>query len=300
MTELSLPNPDRRRFLRGLLGTGLAAGLLGGSGVAQGFQFGVTQHTASLPGLKRPVTVALLTDMHYGLYIQAGSVRRWVEATNALRPDLILFGGDQVDKRLNTPSAPLLSELARLKAPLGCFGVWGNHDYGSFGKYGGRQYGPPRPDWEARRELLRQEFGQAGIRILRNEGAAVRDDLYLGGTDDLGYGTPDVQASLAGATTHAKLLLTHNPDLMIAKLPQPPGQVPPGLVLCGHTHGGQVRLPLVGALTVPSQYGQRYAMGWVTGAEGTPAYVSRGLGMSGLPLRNLCTPEIAFFTLNPA
>lgn len=295
MSESVPPNPGRRRFLRSLLGGGLAAGVLGGSGVAQGYGFGVTRHTRALPGLRRPVTVALLTDMHYGLYIEAGSVRRWVEATNALRPDLILFGGDQVDRRLDHMPAPLLAELSKLQAPLGRFGVWGNHDYGSFGKYGGRQYGEPRPDWTAKREQLRRAFAGVGVTILRDEGASVRDDLYLGGTDDLWHGHPDAVASLAGAAPNqATLLLTHNPDLL-AKLPRPAG-----LVLCGHTHGGQVRLPFVGAVTVPSEYGQRYAMGWVGGLHGTPAYVSRGLGMSGLPLRNLCEPEIAFFTLNPA
>ena len=61
-----------------------------------------------------------------------------------------------------------------------------------------------------------------------------------------------------------------------------------------------VRLPLVGAPVVPSRYGQRYAMGWVTGAHGTPGYVSRGLGLSGLPLRNLCEPEITLLRLVPA
>ena len=69
------------------------------------------------------------------------------------------------------------------------------------------------------------------------------------------------------------------------------------LVLCGHTHGGQVRLPLIGAPIVPSKYGQRYAMGWVEGAHATPAYVSRGLGVSGVPMRNLCQPEITLLDL---
>lgn len=290
----SNPVLTRRRLLRGLLGGGVAVGALGGAGVAQGYRFGVTRHTRALPGLRAPLRVAFLTDLHYGLYIQAGSVRQWVEATNALHPDLILLGGDQLDRRVDVPPEPLLTELARLRAPLGAYGVWGNHDYGSFGKYGGRQYGPPRPDWQAKREELRQAFAAHGVTVLRDEGRALRPDLYLGGVDDLWHGQPSPKKALAGAEGRATLLVSHNPDLL------PTLPLPAGLVLCGHTHGGQVRLPFLGAPMVPSDYGQKYAMGWVTGAHATPAYVSRGLGMSGLPFRNLCEPEIALFELQPA
>lgn len=283
---------SRRRFLKGLLLGGAALGTLGGLGAAQAYEFGITRHTRVLAGLQKPLTVAFLTDLHYGLYIAAGSVRQWIDATNALRPELVLLGGDQLDRRMDSAPGPLLAELARLKAPLGTYGVWGNHDYGSFGKYGGRQYGAARPDWQAKREELRQAFAAHGVTILRDQGTAVRSDLYLGGVDDLWHGQPDPRAALGGAARdQATLLLSHNPDLL------PELSRPAGLVLCGHTHGGQVRLPLLGAPAVPSRYGQKYAMGWVTGAHDTPAYVSRGLGLSGVPFRNLCQPEITFLTL---
>ncbi|MFD1731471.1 metallophosphoesterase [Deinococcus malanensis] len=146
----------------------------------------------------------------------------------------------------------------------------------------------------SRRDELHRLFAEAGITMLRNEGRVVRDDLYLGGVDDLTTGDPDLLASLRGADGRATLLLSHNPDL----LPDLPGPV--GLVLSGHTHGGQIRLPWLGALVVPSSYGQRYAMGWVQGAFETPAYVSRGLGVTGVPLRMLCEPELTLLTLTPA
>ncbi|WP_135228875.1 metallophosphoesterase [Deinococcus fonticola] len=287
-------DPVRRRFLRGLLTGTLALGTLGGATVAQAYRFGVTRHTRPLSGLKNPVRVVFLTDLHYGLYIAAGSVREWVKATNALHPNLILLGGDQLDSRMDAPPGPLLRELQRLRAPLGVYGVWGNHDYGSFGLYGGRQYGPARPDWPAKREELRQAFASHGVTILRNQGVAVRGDLHVGGIDDLWHGQPSVKAALQGAGSRATLLVSHNPDI----LPDlPPGI---GLTLSGHTHGGQVRFPLIGAPVVPSEYGQRYAMGWVQGAHAAPAYVSRGLGVSGIPMRNLCQPEITLLDLTPA
>lgn len=280
--------------MRSLLGGGTVAALAGGAAVAQGYRFGVTRHARTLAGLREPLRVAFLTDLHYGLYIGPGSVAAWVDGTNDLRADLVLLGGDLIDARMDELSPDLLRELRRLRAPLGVYSVWGNHDYGSFGRYGSRQYGEPRADWAARREQFRAGLAGVGVTTLRNEGRAVRGDLWLGGTDDLWFGPPDPAAALAGAGGRATLLVTHNPDV----LPTLPG--PAGLVLCGHTHGGQVRLPLLGAPVVPSRYGQRYAMGWVTGAHDTPAYVSRGLGLSGVPLRNLCEPEIALFLLSPA
>lgn len=287
------PNLTRRRVLRGLVGGGVGVAALGGLGAAQAYRFGVTRHTRPLPGLHRPLRVAFLTDLHFGLFIYHSSVRGWVDATNAERPDLIVLGGDQMDYRAEEAPTGLLDELRRLKAPLGVYGVWGNHDYGSFGKYYSPHYGPARADWSMRREALRVAYADAGVTILRNQGQAVRDDLYLAGVDDYWEGEVDLNAALMGAAHLSTLLISHNPDL----LPDLPARM--GLVLSGHTHGGQVRLPLIGAPIVPSKYGQRYAMGWVTGAHSTPGYVSRGLGMSGVPLRNLCEPEIAVFTLMP-
>lgn len=288
------PNPGRRRFLRGLAGAGLGTLLLGGAGVAQGYGLGVTRHRHALSGLRAPLRVALLTDLHYGLYIAAGSVRAWVERCNAERPDLVLLGGDLFDRRVEAPPEPLLAELARLRAPLGVYAVWGNHDYGSFGAYGSPHYGAPTKDWQARRAELARALGESGVQVLRNEGRALPGHLWLAGTDDLWHGQIDLAAARRGAGDRATLLLTHNPDLLSAL---GPGEGF-GLALCGHTHGGQLRLPLVGALAVPAE--RRYTMGWVTGPGGTPAYVSRGLGMSGVPLRMLCEPEIAVLDLTPA
>ncbi|WP_370657292.1 hypothetical protein [Deinococcus sp. KNUC1210] len=97
--------------------------------------------------------------------------------------------------------------------------------------------------------------------------------------------------------------MSHNPDYLMA-LPSTSQWRSDGLVVSGHTHGGQVRLPLVGALKVPSQYGQRFAQGWVQGdpaddRPGARGFVSRGLGVSGLPFRNLCPPEVVLLELEP-
>ncbi|CAM3233755.1 metallophosphoesterase [Deinococcus deserti] len=270
-----------------MLGLGLGGAVLGGAGVTQAYQFGVVREQQGVRGLRKPLRAAFLTDLHYGPLIGVRSVRAWVRAANALRPDVVLLGGDYLDIEPGGEATPLLRELAGLQAPLGVYGVWGNHDYRSFGRSGAG------PGWVSRRNELHGLFAQAGVTMLRNEGRVVRDDLYLGGVDDLTTGDPDLPAALYGGGSRATLLLSHNPDL----LPDLPGPV--GLVLCGHTHGGQIRLPWVGAPVVPSRYGQRYVMGWVQGAFGTPAYVSRGLGVTGVPMRMLCEPELTLLTLTP-
>ena len=203
-----------------------------------------------------------------------------------------MLGGDQLDKRAPLLPAALFAELAKLKAPLGVFAVWGNHDYASFGKENLERTSPaPSEAWPANQEACRLALQQAGITVLNNTGVPLRDDIYLGGVDDLWNGVPNPAGALAGAAGRATILLSHNPDI----LPSLPLTI--GLVLCGHTHGGQVRFPFIGAPVVPSQYGQTYAMGWVSGAQNTPAYVGRGLGVSGVPIRNMCKPEIVVLTL---
>lgn len=270
-----------------MLGLGLGGAVLGGAGVTQAYRFGVVREQQGVRGLRTPLRAAFLTDLHYGPLVGVLSVRAWVQAANALRPDVVLLGGDYLDIQPGGDATPLLQELAGLRAPLGVYGVWGNHDYRSFGRSGAGL------GWVSRRDELRRSFAGAGITLLRNEGRALRDDVYLGGVDDLTTGDPDLPATLYGAGSRATLLLSHNPDLL-PDLPEPVG-----LVLCGHTHGGQIRLPWVGAPVVPSRYGQRYAMGWVRGAFGTPAYVSRGLGVTGVPMRMLCEPELTLLTLTP-
>ncbi|ADV66528.1 metallophosphoesterase [Deinococcus maricopensis] len=281
------PPPSRRTFLRRALAGGAALALGGvGVGVAQAHALQVNTHAARLPGLTRALRVALLTDLHYGPYVHAGQVRGWVEAALQARPDLLLVLGDFVDADLASSPTPLLAELARLRAPLGVWGVWGNHDYASFGQRARRFVNPQRANWMAVREEFRADLARAGVRVLRNEAVRVRDDLTLAGLDDLRTGAPDLAAALGAARPGGTLLMSHNPDV----LPDVPAWV--GLTVSGHTHGGQVRFPVVGAPVVPSAFGQRFAQGFVTGDLGARGFVSRGLGVSGVPVRNLCPPEV--------
>ena len=196
----------------------------------------------------------------------------------AQSPDLIVITGDFVDQFQRGSLEPLGSALAQLRAPLGVWGVWGNHDLERYPRGG----------------ELAKSLQQAGVQLLDNQSVRLRGDLVLAGVDDWKQGQPDLGAALANVdSTSASLLLNHNPDL----LPDVPnGAV--SLALCGHTHGGQVRFPLVGAPMTASVYGDRFLEGWVDAP--VAAYVSRGLGVSVLPFRLLCPPELAIFDLQPA
>lgn len=254
------------------------AALAGGGAYLNIFRYGVTRHTRALPGLQQPLRVVQLTDLHFGPYISEEPVADWVAATLREQPDVIVLTGDFIDARSRRRTAPFLETLRQLSAPLGVWVVWGNHDHIS----------------RSRLDLLGRTFGQYGFGILNNRHVRLRDDLLLAGIDDFRLGNPNVDAALAGREPGLPtVLLSHNPDI----LPDlAAGSV--DLVLSGHTHGGQISLPLVGPVVTGSLYGQRFAEGWVDSV--VPAYVSRGLGVSGLPLRAFCPPEIAVFDLIPA
>jgi uncharacterized protein len=270
---------DRRRFLTraAAVAAGAAVGSAGAQ-VAGAYRFDVVRERAVLEGLTAPLRLAWLTDLHHGQFVRTASVRAWVDAALAEAPDIVLLGGDLVDQHPGPDAdGELVAELARLRAPLGVLAVWGNHDRTRF------------------RAMARFEAAlhEAAVELLVNRGAQVRDDLHVAGLDDFRTGRPDLGATLRDRpTAGATVLLSHNPDV----LPEVPLDV--GLTLAGHTHGGQVVLPGVGALYTSSQYGDRFLAGWVEGpARG---YVSRGLGVSNLPVRVNCPAELTVLDLVPA
>ncbi|WP_424951424.1 metallophosphoesterase [Deinococcus sp.] len=293
------------RTLGHTLGWGAGLGLSGsGLGLVQAYAPAqLNRLRAVLPGLNAPLTVALLADLHYGPYIGERQISGWVDLALSARPDLTLVLGDFCDVALSEgPPTPLLRQLARLHAPLGVYGVWGNHDYGSFGKFRQPFSGPARADWAEVQARFEAALRAGGLSILTNRGLSVRPDLWLGGIDDWSQSQADPQKALQYAPdSTAQLLMCHEPDTIMT-LAAAPAWRPGGLAVAGHTHGGQIRLPVLGALTVPSAYGERFAQGWVEGAPqgGRPAargYVSRGLGLSGIPIRNLCPPEVVLLEL---
>lgn len=270
---------SRRAFLGYLLTGG--ASFFAGHVAGNVYHAEVTRHRLSVASLTRPLRVAQLSDLHYGPYLHAGSVRGWVRQTQAEAPDLVVLTGDTVDRWFRGSLTPLVQALGGLSAPLGVWACLGNHDHYRFG---------------AAATVLKDALAEAGITLLVNRGTLVRDDLYLAGVDDYSSGAPNLAATLGGAPGGAAtLLLCHQPDYF------PEMTLPADLTLAGHTHGGQVVLPLVGAPANASDYGERYLQGWAPppNTRFGKAYVSRGLGVSFLPVRLNCPPELAVFDLEP-
>jgi hypothetical protein len=272
---------NRRTFFKrtaAVAVAGTAAATCYGLAEASGFEItrpsvAVTNLPPAFDGLR----IAFLTDLHHGPYTDLSFLISAVRSTLALQPDLILLGGDYCLREAKY-IRPVFKVLAALQAPLGVFGVMGNHDYA---------HGID----ETRREMRR-----AGICELTNEGVWLKrggDRVRLAGVDDLWWGKPDAGVALGETTTSdACILLCHNPDFA-----EPLRDRRVGLVLSGHTHGGQVLVPGLMNPFIPSRYGDKYAHG-VIEAPATRVYVSRGLGATGLPVRYNCPPELTLLTMH--
>lgn len=279
---------NRRAFLKqAAIGTGAAVGL-GAASYAYGrFEatwFHVIEATIAVPRLPASfggLRIALLTDPHHGRYNSLEYIASVVDTVAELKPDLVALGGDFAHGPHGRKYlVPCLFQLARLNPPLGLFGVPGNHDY-----YANIT--------EARRAMR-----AAGVTELTNRGVWLErggDRLRLGGVDDLICGSPRPDLAIGDAGSEDScILLSHNPE--VAETITDPRI---GLVLAGHMHGGQVVIPGIGYHCLPAQYGDKYIAGLVRGPA-TTAYVSRGIGVIGLPIRFCCRPEVNLLTLVPA
>ena len=267
----------RRAVLKTLVAAGV--GTVSGAG-AYGFLYGrhdleVTRTTVPVTALPRALAglrVGLMTDVHRSALVPHEDVARAVNALAAERPDVIVLGGDYVtwgDRRYVAPAA---EALASLSAPHGVFGILGNHD----------------DDHD-----MAMALAKTGIHVLKD--ARTRVTIRHESVDFVGirYWTrrpSDIAALLRGAAP-ATLLLAHDPRRLTeaAALNVP-------LVLSGHTHGGQVVLPIVGAVAA-----QKFPVVAGLALRGrTTMFVSRGVGTIYVPVRINCPPEVAVLTLQPA
>jgi hypothetical protein len=264
----------------------LAILLLGGlialyAAAVEPYWLEITRHEVLAPVRKR-LTVAQISDLH-----TKGLGRRERALLAALareQPDLIVITGDSVvDGDLfapplglpDDPSYGLVGEvLERFHAPLGVWAVRGN--------------------WENLRHAKdeRAFYARAGVRLLVNGSAQVREDFWLIGLDDADSGGPDVVQAEKGVPPDAvRLTVLHSPAFF-TRLPE---SLP--LALAGHTHGGQIRFPGLPPPWVPSGSGS-FVSGWYASGK-SRLYVSRGVGVAMLPVRFACRPELAVFTFVP-
>lgn len=239
----------------------------------------VSEFRVPLAGLGRELDglrIVHLTDIHHGLYFSAEALLAAVELANSLQPDVVALTGDYVSYSRNfAHSAAEL--LGGLRARRGVYAVLGNHDF------------------RVGADLVTRALRRNGIAVLRNQHTVIRAGaayLHLAGVDDLWY-NPNLPRALQRIPRgRPVILLSHNPRIVAAA-----AHFSVDLVLSGHTHGGQVRLPFLERMRDSSQSPRRFHTGWDAWGR-TRIYISRGIGTIVVPLRVACPPEMPVFTLS--
>jgi len=276
------PMMTRRRFIRLLSGV---AGLyvVGRStyfAVWERYDLRVTAWDVPLPRLPEQLNglrIAHIADVHLCPELPYDYVASTMRLLSELGADALVFTGDLLSVGPKYLSA-YLSMFSQPQAPSGKYAVLGNHDFVC------NRSGP-----------VTEFLHDAGWQVLRNRSVPLLGAdgaVWVAGVEDMSTGRPNLQKALNGIPERAvRILLAHQPDFIDKAAP-----AGVDLMLCGHTHGGQVVLPLLGPPVVPSRYGARYAWG-LFDRDGTRMQVTRGVGMISPRIRFNCPPEIAVLTL---
>ncbi|PIP65263.1 hypothetical protein COU77_03440 [Candidatus Peregrinibacteria bacterium CG10_big_fil_rev_8_21_14_0_10_49_16] len=248
----------------------------------------VSHHTVALP-IQDKLRIVVISDFQVGPYKTARFVKRVVQQTNGMYPDLVLLVGDFVNS--NTSNVSDLLPLGDLRATLGVFAVLGNHD---IGKHLSLLRKPVVS--EDRGTEVARFLRELDITVLENEHSFVtlpHGQLAIAGITDVWSENSDVTRALRGILPSTlTILLSHNPDIVLQE-----ESFAADLIVSGHTHGGQIRLPFFGPVrSVPTQLGDAFSQGLFTVETGLRTTqqlaITRGVGESLTRARLLAWPEI--------
>lgn len=223
--------------------------------------------------------IGLLADFHRGLYVTEDDIKKAANHMMEERPHIVLLAGDFVEGNARKYIASCLSALSVIRASLGVYAVLGNHDYWTDASY------------------ISDSLRDSDIILLKNDIAELTwkgTKFFLIGLDDAWEGNPDLRPSFSQVPSDAmKILLVHEPDYA-ENVGNPSFWLP--LQLSGHSHGGQVRFPIVGAPMLP-YLARKYPIGLqkVRGYDRW-VYTTRGVGVT-IPVRLNCRPEVTILTL---
>ncbi len=275
----------RRRFLIGGAATALtAAGHAATHGRHELEVVPLTVAVRDLPDSFQNFRFVQISDIHLREFTEPWFLEKVVDRINDLDPELVLFTGDLVSRgpareQVAWNAAGIGAEiLERLKAPQR-FAILGNHDVG---------VGVDR---------VITPLTAHGTPVLQNEYVSIdrgADRIWICGTEDVTYGLPQLRKAIPENPQAPVILLAHEPDFADNVAWHPRSRFV-SLMLSGHSHGGQVRLPFAGPLILPP-LGRKYSMGSYK-VGNIPLYVNRGIGTVGLPFRFNCSPELTHFTL---
>lgn len=276
---------SRRQFLKHTVGSlGTLAGI-GGMYSIFGERFWIQIQTVRLSYRRYPaafegVRIVQFSDTHIGKYYSLDQLERVTRLIQKQEPDIICFTGDLFDSKYGEVDEDVIPVLSRLQAGLGKFAVLGNHDM---------RLAPDR---------VRDVLERSGFTVLINDSRSIERGngrIHMVGLDEIFHGKPDLRIALQGVTKgEFVLLLAHEPDFADMAF-----AYPVDLQLSGHSHGGQIRIPMYGSLFTPD-LGQKYQMGlYAFDNSEFHVYTNRGLGTTLFPIRFNCRPELTVFELEP-
>jgi uncharacterized protein len=228
--------------------------------------------------------IAQISDLHLEEYTEDYFLRRVIRQVNALAPDMVLVTGDFISRGPLSDAVTFAAagRCGELLATLHCptrYGVLGNH-YAAVGS-----------------SIIRDHMETHGLPLLVNQSVRIErggQHLFLAGLDDIEFGAPDLNLAVPASPDAPVLLMAHEPDYADTVAAHPRGKHV-DLILSGHTHGGQIRIPGMRPLALPPN-GKLYPEGhFLVGSS--QLYVNRGIGTVGIPFRLNCTPEITLATL---
>jgi uncharacterized protein len=280
---------SRRSFLKGA--TFGAGGLALYAGVFERHWLEIVDKEIAIGGLPAPfdgMKVAQLSDIHLDEFTEPFLLRESIDEINRAKPDLVLLTGDYVSAEVLPHNLTVRaawqcgSMLSQIECPQR-YAIFGNHDIWAGEKHVG------------------EALTAHGITVLRNSYLPLDKQgarIWLAGLDDPVSGQPEpdqaIPASIRNKAGEPIILMCHAPDYVDELREHPAGRAV-SLVLSGHTHGGQIRLPFIGALHLPPG-GRNYVEGLFQ-VGSMQLYVNRGIGSVGVPFRFDCRPEITIFTL---
>jgi predicted MPP superfamily phosphohydrolase len=274
----------RRAWMRSILYSSVA--VMGGAGYVSSRRPEIIRQDVPLSGLSKRLDglkIGVMSDFHAGAFVHKKDIWDTVRMVNQERPDLVALLGDFVDGGYShnaknvKKGAYVFEALKGLKAPLGLFAVLGNHDH-----------------WTDAR-LVRKALSRIGVVVLDDRHVALGHGLAVAGVDDFWEGPARPLKALGQLSRHTcVILLSHNPDVNI----QLGGEKRVKLVISGHTHGGQIRIPLIHrAPWVPCSKKYRGPTGLIQETEHRWTFITKGVGTFFLPIRLACPPDIGILRL---